>query len=131
MGYLAAWAGPTGWRHGRLKVRGWNELCHDMGNGPTHMTPAIIETLLAVTVVIGIGVGILMLVAARKARAEALLKKEPVREIDPACATSGHAYSAHETGYRCRRCGNHVSSREGELYGLAQDGRQERRREPR
>lgn len=95
------------------------------------MTPAIIGTLVALAGVIGIGFGIRMLLAARSARAGALGNNEHVRQIDPVCATSGHAYSAYETGYRCRRCGNHVSSQEGELYGLAQDGRQDRRREPR
>jgi len=56
---------------------------------------------------------------------------EPVRRIHEECAAGGHNYHAFNTGYRCATCGNHVSSQEGELYGRAEDGRQERRREPR
>ena len=90
------------------------------------MTPAILMALLAVTVALVIG----KFIAAGKARAEAL-RALNVRRIDPMCAINGHAYQAYESGYRCATCGNHVSSREGELYGQAEDGRHERRRKAR
>jgi hypothetical protein len=93
---------------------------------PTFMTSTIFWALLAVTAVVGIGIAI----ATRKARAEAR-RSQKVHRIDQACASSGHAYVAYETGWRCATCGNHVSRRDGELYGFAKDGRIERRREPR
>ena len=67
-----------------------------------------------------------------KTRAKALPSlNEPARHIHQACAAGGHKDQVFNTGYRCATCGNHVSSHEGELYGRAEDGRQERRREPR
>jgi len=90
------------------------------------MTPAILMALLAVTVALVIG----KFIAAGKARAEAL-RALNVRRIDPMCAVNGHAYAAYDTGWRCATCGNHVSRRDGELYGLAKDGRHERRRKDR
>jgi hypothetical protein len=101
-----------------------------LGNGSTFMTPWIVWTFLAVTVAVGIAT----LIAVGKARARARARrtlKEPVRRIHPTCAASGHNYQIYDTGYRCATCGNHVSSREGELYGRAEDGRHDRRREPR
>lgn len=98
------------------------------GNGPTFMTPTILWAVLAVTAILAIGVAIA--IASRKPRA-ATLGAQEVRRVDQACAGGGHAYRVHETGWRCATCGNHVSRREGELYGLAEDGRVERRREPR
>jgi hypothetical protein len=102
-----------------------------LGEGPTFMTPAIFWALLAVTVavavVIGIGIGIGRFIAAGKARAEALHALN-VHPIDPMCAINGHAYMVYDTGWRCATCGNHVSHRDGELYGLAKQGRHERRR---
>jgi hypothetical protein len=92
------------------------------------MTPTIVRTLLAVAVVVGIA--ILILVGRRRAKARKALS-EHVRPINKECAAGGHAYQIFGTGYRCATCGNHVSSAEGELYGRAEDGRQERRREPR
>lgn len=53
------------------------------------------------------------------------------RTIDAACASNGHAYRIHDTAWRCGNCGNHVARRDGELYGLAADGRTERRRQAR
>ena len=92
------------------------------------MTPTILWTLVVATVVVGIA----MVTAIGKARAKASRAlNEPLRRIHPACAAGGHNYHAFNTGYRCATCGNHVSSQEGELYGRAEDGRQERRREPR
>ncbi|HEY8654039.1 MAG TPA: hypothetical protein VIL87_13270 [Dermatophilaceae bacterium] len=92
------------------------------------MTPTILVAVLAVSVVVA-GIAIIRSVAARKARA-ALGAKE-VRRVDQACASGGHKYAAHETGWRCVVCGNHVPRKEGELYGPAEDGRIDRRREPR
>lgn len=93
------------------------------------MTPTIVGVLLAVPAVVFAGIAIRSVVA-RKARAEALRAKKTYR-IDQECASGGHRYAVHETGWRCATCGNHVSRQEGELYGLAEDGRVERRREPR
>ena len=94
------------------------------------MTPAIFWALLAITVTVVIAIGIGMVIAAGKARAEAL-RALNVYRIDPMCAVNGHAYAAYDTGWRCATCGNHVSRRDGELYGLAKDGRHERRRKDR
>jgi len=91
------------------------------------MTPTILVAVLAVVVVAGIA--IIRSVAARKARAALGAKK--VRRVDQECASGGHKYAAHETGWRCLVCGNHVPRQEGELYGPAEDGRIDRRREPR
>lgn len=94
------------------------------------MIPTILLAVLAVTVVVVASIAIIRSVAAGKARAAAL-GAHAVRRVDEACAGGGHTYRVHETGWRCATCGNHVSRREGELYGLAEDGRVERRRESR
>jgi hypothetical protein len=94
------------------------------------MTPTILLAVLAVTVVVVAGIAIIRSVATGKARAAAP-GAQAARRVDQACAGGGHTYRVHETGWRCAMCGNHVSRREGELYGLAEDGRVERRREPR
>ncbi|HZW44193.1 MAG TPA: hypothetical protein VFF32_07370 [Dermatophilaceae bacterium] len=96
------------------------------------MTPTILWALLTATAVMAIAIAIAFAIttASRKARAAALAAK-PVRPIDQECAGVGHTYLVHETGWRCAVCGNHVSRQEGELYGLAEDGRIDRRREPR
>jgi hypothetical protein len=47
------------------------------------------------------------------------------------CVAHGHAYRIHDTGWRCATCGNFVARHEGELYGLVEEGRVERRREAR
>jgi len=99
-----------------------------LGDGPTFMTPTMIWTLLAVTGAIGVAASVA--VGKSRAKARSGLNK-PVHHIDPACAAGGHKYQVFDTGYRCATCGNHVSSREGELYGRTEDGRHERRREPR
>jgi len=99
-----------------------------LGNGSIIMTPPIFWVLLAVTVAVTIAT----FIAVGKARAKARRAlKKTVRRIHPACAAGGHNYRIYDTGYRCATCGNHVSSREGQLYGRAEDGRHERRREPR
>ena len=92
------------------------------------MTPTIVPTFIAVAVVVGIAT--LILVGRSRAKAGHALS-EHVRPINQACAAGGHAYQKFGTGFRCATCGNHVSSAEGELYGRVEDGRQERRREPR
>ncbi|MHB8186447.1 MAG: hypothetical protein ACYDDU_10240 [Dermatophilaceae bacterium] len=97
------------------------------------MTPAIFWALLAVAIIIAIAIAIA--IAASKARASKARAKarsaQKVHRIDQDCASNGHAYVIEGTGWRCATCGNHVSRKEGELYGLAEDGRIERRREPR
>ncbi|HZW45076.1 MAG TPA: hypothetical protein VFF32_11915 [Dermatophilaceae bacterium] len=92
------------------------------------MTATIFWTFLVVTVVGGIAT--VNAVGKTRAKARPSLN-EPARHIHQACAAGGHKYQVFNTGYRCATCGNHVSSQEGELYGRAEDGRQERRREPR
>lgn len=92
------------------------------------MTPTTLVAVLAVSVVVA-GIAIIRSVAARKARAA--LGAKVARPINQECAGGGHTYRIHETGWRCAVCGNHVSREEGELYGLAEDGRVDRRREPR
>jgi len=94
------------------------------------MTPTILWALLTATAVCAIAIAIANATSSRKARAAALAAK-PVRPIDQECAGGGHTYRIHGTGWRCTVCGNHVSRQEGELYGLAEDGRIDRRREPR
>lgn len=87
------------------------------------MTPTF-WALLAVAVLVGI------FVAVRKARdrpSSALYD----RTVPEPCAANGHTYRAYDTGWRCATCSNHVPRREGELYGPAEEGRIERRREDR
>lgn len=91
------------------------------------MTPTILWTLIAVIAVVGLA-GLLVL---RNARARNPAPEERLRPVHQECVAGGHNYLVHGGGYRCVTCGNHVSSSEGELYGLAEDGRQERRRETR
>ena len=101
-----------------------------LGSGSSFMTPVMIWALVAVIVIIGIGVGRFM--AVRKAEAEARREQEAaLRAVPASCRTSGHAYQQYGAGYRCATCGNYVSSREGESYGLAKEGRIDRRRHPR
>jgi|GEM_PF-718991 hypothetical protein len=117
------------------------------------MTPTLVWALLAViAIAIAIVFGIGRVIAADKARAEALpapaealpapaealparddasAPNEHVRNVALSCRISGHAYVAYDTGWRCATCGNHVPRREGELYGPAQDGVHERRRHAR
>lgn len=90
------------------------------------MTPPILWAVLAATAVLAFGIA----VAAGKARAAAPGARE-MRPIHQDCAGGGHTYRIHETGWRCATCGNHISRVEGELYGRAEDGRIDRRREPR
>lgn len=92
------------------------------------MTPTILVAVLAFSVVVA--VVLIRSVAASKARAAALAAKV-VRRVDQGCSSGGHKYAVHETGWRCLVCGNHVPRKEGELYGPAEDGRIDRRREPR
>ena len=111
------------------------------------MTPATFWALLAV--VVAVGIGIVAFIASGKNQANrgtsplrieepnAALRapNAPVHPIDHPIdhtyALGGHAYKSFDTGYRCTRCGNFVTSREGELYGPAEQGRHDRRRDPR
>ena len=110
------------------------------------MTSAVYWALLVVVVAVGIGVVALFAGGRNQAnRASSPLRVEPNavlvepnapdhtidHPIDHTCALGGHAYRPFDTGYRCTRCGNFVTSREGELYGPAEQGRHDRRREPR
>jgi hypothetical protein len=92
--------------------------------------------LLLVTLAMGIGIGIRKYMAVRmadsmaKTQAEAALTKS-LRDVPLECRTKGHAYVQHATGWQCATCGGYMSPHEGELYGLASEGRIERRRHPR
>jgi hypothetical protein len=58
-------------------------------------------------------------------------KARALRTVAKPCATNGHIYKTHETGWRCATCGHFVPRVDGELYGPAGEGRVERRREDR
>jgi hypothetical protein len=88
----------------------------------------------AIIVTVGVGIVIGKHTVARNAKKDAEVRRrqhEALREIPSSCRINGHAYRPYATGYRCSTCGNFVSSRDGELYGLTHEGRVERRREPR
>jgi sugar (pentulose or hexulose) kinase len=92
------------------------------------MTPHALGAFLviaAVVVVIALATSVVL----RRVRAKASPKQ--VYRIHQTCSSAGHAYVAFNAGWRCATCGNHVSRMEGELYGPAEDGRVERRRDPR
>ncbi len=94
------------------------------------MTPTILWWVLATLVVLAVG----MTATAVRARATARELAAGVRAAHPVdrdCSRIGHVYRFHGTGLRCSRCGNHVARLEGEIYGRVEDGRIERRREPR
>ena len=93
------------------------------------MVPWTVEV---VAVRIGLGMG--MFRWGRKARAEAEAQRaleRTLRKVPLSCRSSGHFYEQCATGYRCNKCGNFVSTREGQLYGMAHEGRVDRRRDPR
>jgi hypothetical protein len=75
-------------------------------------------------------IGILTFIAARKAR-----RKTPSagydRTVPKPCMANGHNYRTDGTAWRCATCGNHVPRHEGELYGPAEEGLVDRRREDR
>jgi hypothetical protein len=111
-----------------------------VGDGPTSLvTPTMLWVLISLIVVVGIGIGIGKFVAVGKARAEvprapneaARALNEPVHVLPMPCRLNGHSYKEYDTGWRCATCGNHVPRRDGELYGLVEDGRHERRRQAR
>jgi len=98
------------------------------------MTPVMVAVLAAVIVTIGAVIGIRMLIAAHSRKTAARRAQEArraLREVPPSCRKNGHAYQQHGTGYRCLVCGNYISSHEGEVFGLAAEGRVDRRRDPR
>jgi hypothetical protein len=64
-------------------------------------------------------------------KAEQAEKARALRTVAKPCASNGHIYRTHETGWRCATCGNFVPRVDGELYGPGGEGRVERRREGR
>lgn len=92
------------------------------------MTSTILWSVLAAILVLVIGIAVAA--AKARARAAAAVARE-VHPVDRECAGLGHVYRFHGTGLRCLRCGNYVARGEGELYGRVEDGRIDRRREPR
>jgi hypothetical protein len=87
-----------------------------------------IWALVAVAAAVVIGIGTVVAVARARGRAGG----EPEHHtVATPCATNGHAYQMFETGWRCAECGNHVARVDGEVYGPAEDGLRERRRERR
>jgi len=106
-------------------------LLGGLGIEPIFTAQKIFWALLLVTLAIGIAIGIRKYVAGRKTKTEAEPLNRSIRDVPMECRTKGHAYVPHATGWRCSTCGNYMSPNEGESYGLAQEGRIERRRHPR
>jgi hypothetical protein len=95
------------------------------------MSPKIIVAL-AVTLLVLIGIGMAKAIPAGKAWSKANHPPaEPLYEVAKECRMHGHSYGEYDTGWRCATCGNHVAKQPGELYGLVEDGRHERRRHAR
>ncbi len=86
----------------------------------------ILFALAAVVLVLGIGTFIVVRVVQARSR-----NGLDERTVATPCARDGHAYRAYETGWRCVECGNHVPRIDGEVYGPAEEGLRERRRESR
>lgn len=97
------------------------------------MISTILLVCLAVAVVALVGVVFLKFSAAARAgdRTAEFKESAPAFDVALSCKVNGHTYGPFDTGWRCAICGNHVSRREGELYGLVEEGRVERRREAR
>jgi hypothetical protein len=87
--------------------------------------PSWVVLAVAVAAVIAIVVGIVV----RKARRVHVVSHE--HAVLSWCATHGHAYAIHDSGWRCGVCGNYVARREGEHYGRPEEGLIERRRQDR
>ena len=85
-------------------------------------------TFLALAAAVLLGIGVFFAVRSAKNKGRVAEEK---RTVATPCASNGHAYRAHETGWRCIECGNHVPRIDGEVYGPAEDGLRERRRESR
>ncbi len=83
--------------------------------------------LLALVAAVVLGIGTFIAVR-RVQRSRRVLDK---RTVATPCASNGHAYRAFETGWRCVECGNHIPRIDGEVYGPAENGLRERRRESR
>lgn len=75
-------------------------------------------------------IGIVAFIAVRAGR-----EKTPSagydRTVPKPCMANGHTYRIDGTAWRCATCGNHVPRHEGELYGPAEEGLVDRRREDR
>lgn len=98
------------------------------------MISTILWAIVAAAVLVAVGVGFLKFGEAAKAGGKsdgALDESGPAYDVALSCKVNGHTYGTFDTGWRCAICGNHVSRREGELYGLVEEGRHERRREAR
>lgn len=96
--------------------------------------------VLIATVVALIGVGTFIAVTKARAKSRAksrdrgrakALAEARGHQIDSACAEHGHSYREIDNAWRCTECGNYVPRVEGEVYGPAEMGLRERRREDR
>jgi hypothetical protein len=83
--------------------------------------------VLVVAAVALLGIG---LISARMARGKAPSAGYD-RTAPKPCIANGHTYRIDGTAWRCATCGNHVPRQEGEIYGPADEGRVDRRREDR
>ena len=95
------------------------------------MTPVAVGVLAAIIVTIIVAFGIGRFIAVGKVKTAARLAQEALtalREVPPTCRKNGHAYQQYGSGYRCAGCGNYLTSREGEVFGLATEGLVDRRR---
>lgn len=92
------------------------------------MIPGLLWALLGAAVVLIVGLGSYIAVANARAKSRGDLF---LHTVAARCASSGHAYRAEETAWRCVECGNYVARVEGEVYGPADDGLRERRLEGR
>ena len=112
----------------RLTLTGRSSGHEPSWHGWRTVMTAAFWAVLAVAVVVVIGVGIFVLVRNRR-------RKAPSAEYDRTppekCRANGHTYRIDGTAWRCATCGNNVPRREGELYGPAEEGRVDRRREDR
>ena len=97
------------------------------------MSPTIMWSVLAAVAVLAISLAVAAAKARYKARykARAAARAREAHPVEPECARSGHLYRSYGTGLHCLRCGNYAARIEGEVYGPAEGGLVERRREPR
>ena len=95
------------------------------------MSPTIMWSVLAAVAVLAISLAVAAAKARYKARYKAPAPAQEAHPVEPGCARSGHLYRSYGTGLHCLRCGNYAARIEGEVYGPAEGGQVERRREPR